>query len=302
MSPSELHIGDEVAEALRDGGAVVALESTVIAHGLPWPDNLEVACRLEAAVRGRGAVPATIGVLDGVPTVGLDQEGLERMARADSVAKLSTRELGLAMARRLDGATTVASTAHLAHLAGIRVFATGGIGGVHRGAPLDVSADLEQLARSPIVCVAAGAKSILDLPATREALESLNILVLGWQTDELPAFYSPTSGLTVDARVEEASEVAAIARAGWKIQLPAAILLAVPVPADHGIDAETADAAIARALAAADRDGIGGKQITPFLLRHLNQATGGATLAANTALLLQNAEIAASVAMELSRA
>lgn len=301
MDGTTLRISAEVSDTLARGGPVVALESTVISHGLPWPENLEVARRLEATVREHGAIPATVGVLAGQPTVGLDPDELERFARATDVTKLSTRELGVAMARGLDGATTVASTSHLASLAGIRVFATGGIGGVHRGEPLDVSADLDQLARTPIICVSAGAKSILDLPATREALETRNVLVLGWRTDRFPAFYLPHSELGTDASVETAAEVAAIARAHWALELPGAILLAVPVPDDEALDADAADRAIREALDAAAAQGIGGKALTPWLLGHLNERTGGATLTANRALLLNNSAVAAQVAVEVAQ-
>lgn len=294
-----LRVSDEVREALDRRAAVVALESTVISHGLPWPENLEVARALESVVRDAGAVPATIGILGGEPVIGLNDAQLERFAQSREVAKISTRELGVAMSRRLDGATTVASTSHLAHLAGIRVFATGGIGGVHRGAVPDVSADLEQLARTPIVCVSAGAKSILDLPATREMLESLNVLLIGWRTNRLPAFYVAGSELETDVTVTEAEEVAAIAKAQWSVGVPGSVLLAVPVPSEHALDAADADRAIAAALAAADSEGVTGKALTPYLLAHLNRETGGATLGANTALLRNNAAVAADVALHL---
>ncbi|HEX2091355.1 MAG TPA: pseudouridine-5'-phosphate glycosidase, partial [Longimicrobiaceae bacterium] len=241
-----IRVSLEVREALRARRPVVALESTVLAHGLPRPRNLEVGRALEEEVRAGGAVPATVGVTGGAPRVGLDAEELERMATADGVLKLSTRDLPVAVARRADGATTVASTMWLAHRAGVAVFATGGIGGVHRGEARDVSADLTELGRTPMVVVCAGAKAVLDLPATREALETAGVLVVGWRTDELPAFYSAGSGLLVDVRVEDAGEVAALWRAHRELDAPGALLLCVPPPAAEALDADEVGGAIRR--------------------------------------------------------
>lgn len=296
-----LQLSEEVANALRDGAAVVALESTVIAQGLPRPRNLEVALQLEAEVRAVGAAPATAAVVDGVARLGLTRAELERIATDDAVAKLSTREIPVAMARGMTGATTVAATSRLAYAAGVHVFATGGIGGVHRGEPRDVSADLKELSRTPIIVVCAGAKSILDLPATREALEALGILVIGWRTDTFPAFYARSSGLSVDVTVETHSEVADIWQAHRRIDAVGALLLCVPVPAEAALPepmlAEVTDRALAKAMA----EGVRGKELTPLLLQELARSTGGATLEANVALLHQNARVAAEVAREVAR-
>jgi pseudouridylate synthase len=290
----------EVAGALRSGHPIVALESTVLAHGLPRPRNLEVGRALEAEVRAGGAIPATVGVIAGIPRVGLTDEEVAHMAIADGVLKLSTRDLAVPLARGSDGATTVASTMFLAQRAGVQVFATGGIGGVHRGELNDVSADLAELGRTPMIVVCAGAKSILDLPATREALETAGVLVAGWQTDELPGFYSARSGLSVDVRVESAEEVAAIWRAHREIGSPGAILLTVPPPAEHALPAEMVERAIAAALKQAEERGIGGKAVTPFLLSAVAESTGGRSLEANVALLRNNARVGAAVAVAVS--
>lgn len=298
--PAWLEVSDEVGDALRSARPLVALESTVLAHGLPRPRNLEVALALETLVRQAGAVPATIAVIEGRARVGLATAQLERIALDDGVHKLSTRDLPLALARRSTGATTVASTAFLATRAGISVFATGGIGGIHRGAPPDVSADLVELGRTPIVVVCAGAKSILDLPATREALETLGVLVLGWRTDELPAFYSRSSGLPVDGRVEDASGVARIWEAQRAIGIAAACLVCAPIPDEHALDQQQADSAIVEAVAEARSRGISGKAITPHLLRRLAEVTGGKSLEANVALLENNTRIAAAIAAAMA--
>lgn len=300
--PFSIRLADEVREALTRGQPVVALESTVLAHGLPRPLNLEIGRRLEEEVRSAGAVPATIAVLGGTPTVGLSAGELAHIASAADVMKLSTRELPLAVARGADGATTVAATAWLAHRAGIQHFATGGIGGVHRGAVPDVSADLLELARTPMLVVCAGAKSVLDLGATREALESAGVLVLGWRTDELPAFYSAASGLPVDARADSAEEVAGLWRAHRRLGAPGSVLLCVPPPAEYALPAAVVEAAIGRALEAAAGAGVRGKEVTPFLLRAVAEATGGGALEANVALLCQNAHIAGLVAVAASAA
>jgi len=279
---------------------VVALESTVLAHGLPWPQNLELGRAMEADVRAGGAVPATVAVLGGVARVGLSAAELEHVASADGVLKLSTRDLPAAVAAGADGATTVASTMWLAERAGVAVFATGGIGGVHRGELPDVSADLTELRRTSMLVVCAGAKSILDLPATREALETAGVLVLGWQTDELPAFYSRSSGLPVDRRVDDAAEAASIWRAHRALRMPGSVLVCVPPPETDALDAAEIETAIGRALAAAGREGVPGKAITPFLLRAVAEETGGRSLAANIALLRNNARVAASLAAALT--
>ena len=285
----------EVTEALRAGGPVVALESTVVAHGLPRPRNLEVGRALEAEVREGGAVPATVGVIRGAPSVGLSEGELERLAMEDGVPKLSTRDLAVPAARGGDGATTVAATMWLAARAGLQVFATGGIGGVHRGGAHDVSADLVELGRTRMLVVCAGAKSILDLPATREALETAGVLVAGLGTDELPAFYARESGLSVDVRVDTPEEAAALWRAHRDLGAPGALLLCVPPPAAHALPAAEVDAAIREALRGAEEAGIRGKEVTPFLLRAVAERTGGRSLEANVALLRNNARRAAGV-------
>jgi pseudouridine-5'-phosphate glycosidase len=291
----------EVADALENKRPVVALESTVIAHGLPYPRNIETALVLEKRVREGGAVPATIAVFEGEFCVGLSESQIERLATDKNIRKISRRDLPVAVGRKLNCATTVATTSFVAHRAGIEIFATGGIGGVHRGMAADVSADLPELARTPITVVCSGAKIVLDLPATREWLETNGVTVLGWQTDELPAFYSRRSGLPVDEHVETAEEVARITRARDELQMPGAILLTVPVPTDFEIQIEELETILREALAAAERQNIRGKEITPFLLSQMSQRSGGRTLKSNIALLENNARIAAQVAVSLSK-
>ncbi|HVG44757.1 MAG TPA: pseudouridine-5'-phosphate glycosidase [Longimicrobium sp.] len=289
-------------EALEARRGVVALESTVIAHGLPHPRNLQVARELEDEVRAHGAVPATVGVVAGRPIVGLSAADVERLGTAEGVLKLSTRDLAVPVARGLDGATTVAATMWLAHHAGVAVFATGGIGGVHRGEAHDVSADLTELGRTPMVVVCAGAKAILDLAATREALETAGVLVVGYGTDELPAFYSRESGIPVDVRADTADEVAALWRAHRSLAAPGAILLCVPPPAEHALPAAEVERAIGDALLEAEARGIRGKEVTPFLLSSVAERTGGRSLEANVALLRNNARTAAAVAAAMASA
>jgi len=292
-------ISPEVAAALAAGRPVLALESTVIAHGLPYPANLETALTLEATARAAGVTPATVAVLDGMPRVGLNEDDLRLLATSQSVRKLSRRDLGIALARRLHGATTVATTMILAARAGVRVFATGGIGGVHRGDARDISADLPELARTPMVVVCAGAKAILDLPATLEWLETHGAPVLGYGTDEFPAFYAVSSGLPVDARVDSAAEAAAIARAQWEWGLESAVLVAVPPPADVALPSAQVEAAIAAALGAAAAAGVRGRELTPFLLREVSRLTAGASLETNLALLRRNVAVGAEIARAL---
>ena len=298
-----LHIAPQVAAALADRRPVVALESTVISHGLPFPHNLEVAQALEDEVRAAGAVPATVGVIAGVPTVGLDARELEHFAQAEGILKLARRDIAYAVVKKRDGATTVAGTMALAAAAGIEVFATGGIGGVHRGAERtwDVSADLAELARTAVVVVCAGAKAILDLPATLEQLETLGVPVLGLRTDELPAFYSASSGLPLPWRVETPDEAAAVWRAGRGegVRLAGGLLLCVPPPADFALPRDVIDAAIRRALARAERAGVRGQAVTPFLLAAMAEETEGESMATNIALLRQNARVGAAVARSL---
>lgn len=295
-----LKISPEVQSALDEKRPVVALESTVIAHGLPYPNNLETAKRLEEAVRSAGAVPATVAVFGGKFCVGLDSGQIERLATSKSIRKISRRDLAIAAARGLDCATTVATTLFIAHRAGIKVFATGGIGGVHRGYSADVSADLPELASTPMVVVCSGAKIVLDLPATREWLETNGVPVLGWQCDELPAFYSSRSGLFVDQRVESADEVASIARSRDELGLENCVLVTAPVPKDSEMNAEELEGLLSEALALAEDHHITGKEITPFLLSEMLRGSKGETLAANIALLENNARIAAEIAVALA--
>ena len=298
LSP-DLLIHPAVRTALDGGAPVVALESTVIAHGLPWPENLELARSLEAEVRAAGAEPATIAVLSGCLRVGLEPEEVERLARGEGIAKLTRRDLAVAVARGSDGATTVSATMAIAHRAGIRVFATGGIGGVHRGDRTDVSADLPELARTPMVVVCAGAKAILDLPATLEWLETNGVPVIGYGSGEFPAFFTRSSGLPLEARAGSATEVAAIARAAWRNGLPSAVLVTVPCPEPVALPRERMEQAVTRAIAEAESDGIRGKALTPYLLRRVAELTGGESRTANLALLRQNAGIAAQIARAL---
>jgi pseudouridine-5'-phosphate glycosidase len=299
---SFVHRSQHVTLAQETGHGVVALESTVIAHGLPHPRNLEVARDLEEVVRAHHAVPATVGVVGGRAIVGLSEDDVERLGTAKGVLKLSTRDLPIPLARGLDGATTVAATMWLAHQAGIAVFATGGIGGVHRGEAHDVSADLTELGRTPMVVVCAGAKAILDLAATREGLETAGVLVAGFETDELPAFYSRGSGLPVDVRCDTADDVAELWTAHRRLGAPGAILLCVPPPAEHALPAAEVEGAIRDALSEAEAREIRGKEVTPFLLSAVAERTGGRSLEANVALLKNNARVAAQVAAALASA
>jgi pseudouridylate synthase len=294
-----VRLSDEVRDALAGGRAVVALESTIIAHGLPRPDNLRVAREIEAAVRDSGAVPATIAVLGGEVCVGLGDAELDRIGGSDDVAKCSVRDLPVVCARGGDGATTVAATAHLALRAGIGVFATGGIGGVHRDAAssFDESADLVALAQTPICVVCAGVKSILDAGATLERLETLGVTVLGYRSDRLAGFYLTDSGHDLPWRVESAAEVAAIMRARAQVDSPGAVLVANPLPPGEQLDPALHDRVLATALAAAAEQGVHGKAITPFLLDRLHRETGGDSLRANIALVKHNAALAGEIAV-----
>ncbi|MFC4352685.1 pseudouridine-5'-phosphate glycosidase [Fodinicurvata halophila] len=299
-----MEIAPDVAAALQAGQPVVALESTVIAQGLPWPDNLETAWAMESEVRDAGALPATIGVVGGRPVIGLDETRLEHFARnGAAIAKLGSRDLGSAMTGSRDGATTVSATARLAALAGIRLFATGGIGGAHRNSHMtfDISADLMELARSPVAVVASGAKSILDLPRTLELLESLSVPVVGLDCSEFPAFYTRSSGLCLDQRVGSATEAAALLHAHWQLG-GNGLLLAHPVPEKAALPSAKLDAWIEQALQEASSEGITGKAVTPFLLSRLHGISEGATLAANRALLLANARQAGEIASACARA
>lgn len=282
---------------------MVALESTLITHGLPWPANFETARAAEAAVREAGAVPATIALLEGQVRVGLEESELRSLAEvAGTARKCSLRDLPIAMAARVHGGTTVAATLHLARRAGLDVFATGGIGGVHRGArdSLDISADLHQLAVSPLAVVCAGPKAILDLALTREHLETHGVPVLGYGTDELPAFWFRESGQPVDQRVDSPEAVAAVLRAQRALGLPAAVLVCNPIPERHALSRAAVEGPIERAMDKAAREGISGRDLTPFLLAEVLTATGGESMAANQALITANAALAGRIAVRLS--
>src|SRR5688500_9961527 len=289
----------EIAPDVAAAQAVVALESTVIAHGLPRPTNLQTAHRVEQIVREAGATPATVGIFEGKLKVGLNEAEIRKLAEDENIRKVSTRDLPIAVAERWNGATTVATTCWIAHRAGIKVFATGGIGGVHRGALPDVSADLPELARTPIVVVCSGAKIILDLPATREWLETNGVTVIGYRCDEFPAFYSRSSGLPIDARANSAAEVVAIMRAQRDLGIDSALLVTVPVPEEFEIPQEQLQTVLDRALESATRNGIGGRELTPFLLTQMAERSEGSTLRANIALLENNARVAAQIAVAL---
>lgn len=289
----------EVRDALASARPVVALESTIIAHGMPWPENLATAQRLEAAIRAEGAVPATIAVIDGRIRVGLTGVDLERFARLRDVMKLSRADLAFALAQGRAGATTVAATMLCAAMAGIRIFATGGIGGVHRGAEssFDVSADLQELARTPVTVVSAGAKAILDLPKTLEMLETLGVPVIGYGIDAFPAFWSRESGLKAPLRLDTPAEIAALLGTRQTLGQTGGVLVANPIPSDAEIPRSIIDPAIDAALREAASKGIGGKAVTPFLLSRVVQETGGRSLVANIALAENNARLAAAIAV-----
>lgn len=286
----------EVARAVAEGRPVVALESSVLAQGLPIPANREAAERMVRAVRSRGAVPAITAVARGIPTVGMETADLERFLKRDGVRKVSARDIPIAVASGVDGATTVAASIALASLGGLDVFATGGIGGVHRGAPVDESADLLELSRTLIICVCAGAKSILDLPATWERLETLGIPVVGYRTDELPGFFTASTGIKLTARADSAAEIARMFEAHSRLGRPQALLVVNPLPSDHALGRGEVDRAVNQALADAKRAGIGGAALTPYLLESVAKVTGGTSLPANLALLESNAAVAAEIA------
>ncbi|HEX7723592.1 MAG TPA: pseudouridine-5'-phosphate glycosidase [Pyrinomonadaceae bacterium] len=295
-------IKDEVRAGLESRQPIVALESTVIAHGLPRPINLETARRLEQIVREGACVPATIAMLAGELRVGLETNDLELLAQSSDIKKLSVRDLAIGVARKWNGATTVASTMWIAHRAGIKVFATGGIGGVHRGSLPDVSADLPQLAQIPMIVVCSGAKIVLDLPATREWLETNSITVVGYQCDEMPAFYSRSSGLPIDVRCDTPEEVAHLFATQRHLDMGSALLVTVPVPSEAEVEQSFLNRVLEEALGQAEREKISGRELTPFLLAQMSQRSDGATLRANIALLKNNARVAAQIANELSQA
>jgi pseudouridine-5'-phosphate glycosidase len=295
-----LQIAPNIASALGGHKPVVALESTVIAHGLPRPINLRTAHRLESIVSELGAVPATIGVMDGKLCVGLNDGQIRLLAEQETIEKVTTRDLPIAVALKWHGATTVASTCWIAHRAGIKVFATGGIGGVHRGSLPDISADLPELARTPIVVVCSGAKIVLDLAATREWLETHAVTVVGYQCDEMPAFYSRRSGLPIDTRVDSPADVVRIFRAQKALGIKSALLVTVPVPVEFEVPGEQLERVLKEALESAQQNKISGRELTPFLLTKMAQDSERSTLHANVALLENNARVAAEIANALA--
>jgi pseudouridine-5'-phosphate glycosidase len=300
--PHSFILSQEVARAIQMGQPLVALESTVITHGLPYPENLQLARDIETEVRNQSAIPATIAILAGKIKVGLSDSEIVRLASGNHpVRKISRRDFGIAIARGEDGGTTVSGTITSAWEVGIQVMATGGIGGVHRGNPFDISSDLPALSSTPVIVVCSGAKAILDLPATMETLETMGVPVLGYQTPFLPAFYSASSGLPVTAEVNSPAEIVSIARSQWDLGLENAILVVVPPPVDVALSAEEIEKVIQQALLEADEQQIVGSAVTPFLLRRVSELSGGASLRANLALLRSNAAIAARIAVELAR-
>lgn len=299
-----IHLPDHIRAALAAGQPVVALESTVISHGLPYPHNLDLARAMEQEIRAAGAIPATVGVVRGVPTVGMSDTEIVHFAEAKGVLKLSRRDLGFCVASKRNGATTVAATMALAALAGVQVFATGGIGGVHRGAreSWDISADLTELARTPVIVVCAGAKAILDLSATLEYLETAGVPVLGYGTSELPAFYSAESGFLLTMQVDTPAEASAVWQAHRMFGGGSGMLITVPPPAEAALPRAAIDGAIARALMSANAAGIRGQAVTPFLLAAVATETEGESMHTNIALLRQNARVAARIAHALTPA
>ncbi len=294
-----LNYSAAVKAAKAADGALVALESTVISHGLPYPQNLTLAQEMEAVVTENGATPATIALIDGDIQIGLDDANLNTLATSDNVVKVSRRDVAAVVARKRHGATTVASTMLFADMAGIGVFATGGIGGVHRDSNWDVSADLIELAQTPVVVVCAGAKSILDLPATMEVLETYGVPVIGYQTDELPAFFTRESGIGLQIRADSIQEIADIVQTQRTLGLKSGILVTVPVPEEVAMDPKEASEAVETAMAAAEEQGIHGKALTPFLLQTIGKLTGGESVETNLAFLKQNAAVAAQIAVAL---
>ncbi|MCA1899587.1 MAG: pseudouridine-5'-phosphate glycosidase [Chloroflexi bacterium] len=300
MKHPHMQIAPEVRIALDLNAPIVALESTVVTHGLPRPQNLELAREMEKTVREAGATPATIALLDGQIRVGLSDEELARLAESESALKVSHRDFAAAIVKKANGGTTVAGTMYAANMAGIKVFATGGIGGVHKESAFDISTDLRSLAEIPTIVVCAGAKAILDLPATLEVLETLGVPVVGFQTDEFPAFYSRESGLGVSVRLDTPKEVADFAKAHWELGMKGGVLVANPIPAADAIPAAEMEPFIAQASAEALERGIHGQKLTPFLLERISELTKGKSLKANLALLLNNASLAAQIASELT--
>lgn len=304
MRQNNVEHSEAVRQARYENAPIVALESTIIAHGMPYPQNVETALQVEKTIREAGAVPATCAILKGRLKAGLSEEEIEYLGKkGPQIPKASTRDLPYLLSKYQDGATTVASTMAIAHLAGIQVFATGGIGGVHRGAAqtMDISADLQELAHTPVAVISAGAKSILDLGLTLEYLETMGVPVLGYQTDDFPAFYTRKSGFFVDYRMESPEEIAHLLKAKWETGLRGGVLIANPVPEAYALDAEWIEKNIAQAVQQAEQQGIRGKAITPFLLASIEKLTGGESLKTNIQLVLNNARLAAAIALKMSR-
>ena len=298
-----IKVNSEVKKALEEGRAVVALESTIISHGMPYPKNVETALKVEEVIRSHGAVPATIGIIDGVAVVGMTPEEIEQFGKRKGIIKVSRRDLPVVYAKKLWAATTVAATMIIAHQAGIEVFVTGGIGGVHRGAQetMDISADLQELAKTDVTVVCAGAKAILDLPLTLEYLETMGVPVLGYKTKELPAFYTSHSGLPVDYQVDSPLEMAQIIKEKRDNSLKGGILLTNPIPEEFAMDKDVINNAIEVALKKMDEQGIKGKECTPFLLKTIVELTGGDSLESNIQLVLNNAAVGSEVAKEYAK-
>lgn len=300
----QIKISQEVQKALKEGRAVVALESTIISHGMPYPKNVETALMVEDEVRKNGAVPATIAIIKGVPTVGCSREEIEHLGKAGlSVTKTSRRDIPIVVSKGLDGATTVAATMIFAAMAGVKIFATGGIGGVHRGAEktFDISADLEELARTNVNVICAGAKSILDLGLTLEYLETKGVEVIGFGTDELPAFFTRKSGFKVNDRMDTPLEIAKAIKSKDDLGLGGGTLIVNPIPEEYSMDADYIESVIKKAIAEANEKGVKGKDITPFLLDKIQRITGGESLESNIKLVLNNAALASKIAVELAK-
>ena len=295
-----LSVAPEIQQAIDEGRPVVALESTILSHGMPYPENLEFAHNVEKIVRGEGAIPATTAIIGGKLKVGLNAGELEIMCKADGVGKVSRRDVAVYLATGKTGATTVATTMLIASLAGIRIFATGGIGGVHRGATetMDISADLQELAHTPVAVICAGAKSILDIGLTLEYLETMGVPVVGVDTDDFPAFYCRKSGFRVDYNAKDANEIARIIKTKWDVGLEGGALIANPIPKEYELDFDEMETVINSALSMAKEQGIHGKDTTPFLLAHIKDLTGGESLASNLQLAYNNARVASRIAVE----
>ncbi len=299
-----LDISPEVAKALANNQPVVALESTIISHGMPWPQNAETAKKVEQVIRDNGAIPATIAIIDGRLKAGLSHEEIDTLGQAGlSVIKCSRRDLPFVIAKKQHGATTVAATMIIAEMAGIKIFATGGIGGVHRGAQttFDISADLQELAKTNVAVICAGAKSILDLALTREYLETQGVPVIGYNTDSLPAFYTRDSDHTVDYNLTDALQISDFLQAKWSMSLDGGVVIANPIPEEYAMDKDSIGNAINQALKELDEQGVGGKESTPFLLARVAELTGGDSLASNIQLVFNNARLASAIAVEMSK-